>query len=149
MKFIFDSKFLPSYISPFKECQTQNIFNLLVQSIKTENFGLQWHCLNSCNKHDVLNMCQKLSLNEVTRLLCAIVEKLRCKNSGWKKLFLWLESILIYHSKYLVADSQALSNIVTISRIIEARTSTYRPLLSLFGRLELITVNNTHKFDQY
>merc|ERR1712216_696787 len=94
------------------------------------------------SKCDIDNMCRKLQPKETLRLLCVIVEKMKTRRSSWNKLLSWFPSLLVYHTGYLMANSNVISHLIEISKLMEAHQTIYQPLLALFGRVDLVMKQN-------
>lgn len=96
-------------------------------------------CLSVGQKRVVTNTVRRLLPADAAAFLRAAVARLVSRPQRGRQLTTWVRAVLSHHASYLMAAPGAQAPLATLYRAIDARAASFRGLLSLQGRLELVT----------
>lgn len=112
---------------------------LLTQALRSEDRAMLERCLSVGNERIIQNTVRRLLPADAAAFLKAAIERLQTKPSRGSQLSTWIRAVLTCHAGYLMAAPALQPYLTGLYQVIEARVSSYRPLLSLSGRLDLLT----------
>ncbi|KAK8814339.1 hypothetical protein WA158_008201 [Blastocystis sp. Blastoise] len=117
---------------------TGSLEGILVQSIQTEDSDLLESVLN-CRDQDVIDdTISRLPVANVFPLLELLVERLEKNPRRANILLIWIKTILLKHSSYLMSVPELSKKVEYLHRLLENRVNSFKKLQKLTGRIELI-----------
>ena len=111
---------------------------LLSQALRAEDRGMLEKCLGVSDDAVVVRTVRALQPEEAVAFLAIVVEKLQSKPQRGVQLARWIRAVLIAHASYLMSAPASRTALTALFQIIDARLATFRPLLELSGRLDLL-----------
>ncbi|KCV73163.1 hypothetical protein H696_00706 [Fonticula alba] len=86
----------------------------------------------------VENTIRKLPTSHILLLIKALVERFQNKPTRGQKLIIWLRATLVIHSSYLMTVPDLVTRLGPLYALVDSRLSSFKRLLRLSGRLDLI-----------
>lgn len=112
---------------------------LLTQALRSEDRALLERCLSVGNERIIRNTVRRLLPMDAAAFLKAAIERLQSKPARGSQLSHWIRAVLVFHAGYLMAAPGVQPYLTSLYQAIESRLSTYRSLLGLSGRLDLLS----------
>ncbi|KAK9842376.1 hypothetical protein WJX84_011758, partial [Apatococcus fuscideae] len=117
----------------------ESLTTLLTQAVRSGDNALLERCLQMGNQMVVTNTVRGLAPGDAADVLQAVVARLQSKASRGSQLAEWLRPLLLYHAAHFASLPGVQTTLVALYQTIEARLAMQNPLLSLAGRLDLLT----------
>lgn len=134
-----------SRIIPSGPLKADSLSVLLTQALQSNDKLLLERCFTVRNKDIIKKTVSRIRPTEASALLKCLVQRLQSSPSRGEQLTVWIRTVLVYHTAYLSSVSTTSGLLTYLYQIIESRLSSYQPLLSLNGRLDLVLANATRK----
>ncbi|KAK9824325.1 hypothetical protein WJX72_009481 [[Myrmecia] bisecta] len=112
---------------------------LLKQALQSQDDSLLERCMSVSASSVVVTTVQRLEPADAVVLLDSIVKRLQAHALQGQALVGWLQAVLVHHTAYLMLSPGAQAVLTALYRDLEVRLSLQQPLLSLAGRLDLLT----------
>lgn len=128
--------------------KSHSLSDLLAQSAASNDSALLESAL-SVNDPDLIKQSLKrLPVPQVIPLLNAIVSRVQRRPMRALQLIPWLRALFQTHSSYFLTVSDLGKYLEPLQRIIDARTKTFRRMMQLKGRMDMmlqqVEVEGTH-----
>ena len=124
---------------------------LLSQALQAEDNSLIEQCLCVQDEKMISKTIRRLRSADAAKLLVISISKLESRPQRAINLIPWVRAVLLQHASYLMSTPSMRPVLLSLYQIIEARLATFRPLVSLSGRLDLImaqiSVNESQEKD--
>eukprot|EP01135_Chromosphaera_perkinsii_P003578 Nk52_evm36s248 gene=Nk52_evmTU36s248 len=137
----------PSQASGRTPPKAESLVKMLVQALHSEDNSLLEECLNTTNENVVRNTVKRLPTQYVVPFLTQTIHKFQAKPSRGIMLVPWIKSIILIHASYLMSLPDLNKSLGGLYQLVDARLSSFKKLLKLSGRLELIMSQITTKAD--
>ncbi|KAH3759946.1 60S ribosomal protein L8 [Pelomyxa schiedti] len=108
--------------------------SVLEQALITKDKALLEDCLKTNKLSVIQSTVQRLSVNSVIPLLNALVPELDGSN---QTALIWVKTILTEHATHIMAIPNVNSALSDLYLTLQARTSAYKKLVNLSGRLQI------------
>ncbi|KAG0644038.1 Dip2/Utp12 family-domain-containing protein [Tuber brumale] len=118
---------------------TGSLTTVLTQALQTEDNSLLESCLHSTDDEAILATIRRLNSSLAVTLLKRLAERIARHPGRAKPLGTWVKWIAVAHGGYLVTLPDLVSQISELHQIVSARASSMPKLLSLQGRLEMLS----------
>ncbi|KAK9820726.1 hypothetical protein WJX74_004699 [Apatococcus lobatus] len=119
----------------------ESLTTLLTQAVRSGDKALLERCLQMGNNMVVTNTVRGLAPGDAAEVLQAVVARLQSKASRGTQLAGWLRPLLLHHAAHFASLPGVQPVLVALYQAIEARLAMQNPLLSLAGRLDLLTAH--------
>ncbi|CAZ84823.1 unnamed protein product [Tuber melanosporum] len=118
---------------------TGSLTTVLTQALQTEDNSLLESCLHSTDDEAILATIRRLNSSLAVILLKRLAERIARHPGRARPLGTWVKWIAVAHGGYLVTLPDLVSQISELHQIVSARASSMPKLLSLQGRLEMLS----------
>lgn len=118
--------------------QADSLQVLLSQALHSKDNSLIEQCLAVQNEKIISNTIRRLRPADAAEFLIISISKLEYRPQRAINLVPWVRAVLLQHASYLMSNPRMRPVLSSLYQIIEARIATFRPLVSLSGRLDLI-----------
>lgn len=118
---------------------TGSLTTVLTQALQTEDNSLLESCLHSTDDEAILATIRRLNSSLAVTLLERLAERIARHPGRAKPLGNWVKWITVAHGGYLVTLPDLVSQISELHQIVSARANSMPKLLSLQGRLEMLS----------
>ena len=118
---------------------TGSLTTVLTQALQTEDNSLLESCLHSTDDEAILATVRRLNSSLAVTLLERLAERIARHPGRARPLGNWVKWIAVAHGGYLVTLPDLVSQISELHQIVSARANSMSKLLSLQGRLEMLS----------
>ncbi|RPB05343.1 NUC189-domain-containing protein [Choiromyces venosus 120613-1] len=118
---------------------TGSLTTVLTQALQTDDNSLLESCLHSTDDGAILATIRRLNSSLAVTLLERLAERIARHPARSKQLGTWVKWIAVAHGGYLVTLPDLVSQISELHQIVSARADSMPKLLSLQGRLEMLS----------
>jgi len=118
---------------------TGSLTTVLTQALQTEDKSLLESCLHSTDDEAILATIRRLNSSLAVTLLERLAERIARHPGRARPLSNWVKWIAVAHGGYLVTLPDLVSQISEFHQIVSARANSMPKLLSLQGRLEMLS----------
>lgn len=118
--------------------KVQSLKQVLIQALHSNDSNLLESCLHTGDLTVINNTVAKLPPHYVLKFLKVIVERFQAKPTRGTELILWMKSLLVYHSSYLITIPDLVKNLSSLYLAVDSRLSLYKKMIKLSGRLDLL-----------
>lgn len=115
-----------------------SLVSILDQALQTKDNTLLEYCLRSNDPEVVDATVKRLPSQRVIPFLTTIVAKFEKRPTRAVFLCLWIKSILMNHTAFLMATPDLIQNLSLLYQTFEARLRVFQPLHRVSGRLDLV-----------
>ncbi|CUS07115.1 unnamed protein product [Tuber aestivum] len=116
-----------------------SLTTVLTQALQTGDSSLLESCLHSTDNEAILATIRRLNSSLAVTLLKRLAERIARHPGRAKPLGNWVKWIAVAHGGYLVTLPDLVSQISELHQIVSARAGSMPKLLSLQGRLEMLS----------
>ena len=127
--------------------KAESLVKMLVQALHSDDNSLLEECLNTTNETVVRNTVKRLPTQYVVPFLTKTIHKFQAKPSRGVMLVPWIKTIILIHTSYLMSIPDLSKSLGGLYQLVDTRLSSFKKLLKLSGRLELIMTQITTKGD--
>ena len=120
---------------------TGSLTTVLTQALQTEDNSLLESCLHSTDDEAILATIRRLNSSLAVTLLERLAERIARHPERARPLGNWVKWIAVAHGGYLVTLPDLVSQISELHQIVSARANSMSKLLSLQGRLEMLSAH--------
>lgn len=118
--------------------KADTVRSALVQALHSNDQALLESCLQVNDAQVINKTIQILPPQYVVTFMKAIVDRLQLKPARAASLILWIKYLLYNHASYLVSLPNLVNHLSTLYLAIDSRLSSYKKLVKLSGRLDLV-----------
>eukprot|EP00050_Salpingoeca_kvevrii_P022984 m.135831 g.135831 ORF g.135831 m.135831 type:complete len:785 (-) comp9895_c1_seq1:85-2439(-) len=118
--------------------QAGSLAQMLVQALHSNDDALLEECLNYTSESVVRSTVARLPPTYIVRFFSSVVSKFQAKPSRGLLLLVWIRTILVVHTSYLMTVPDLAHVLSSLYSLVEARLTTFPRLLKLSGRLDLM-----------
>eukprot|EP01006_Ploeotia_vitrea_P034773 TRINITY_DN65798_c8_g6_i4.p1 TRINITY_DN65798_c8_g6~~TRINITY_DN65798_c8_g6_i4.p1 ORF type:complete len:734 (-),score=431.93 TRINITY_DN65798_c8_g6_i4:497-2698(-) len=111
---------------------------VLSQALRSNDNALIEYCLGQRNAVVIKRTIDRLAAPDVISLLQRLVDKFQTKPSRGQHLIVWIQEILSRHTSLLMSAPQVVQQLVPLHRTVDTRLASFKKLLKLSGRLDLM-----------
>eukprot|EP00007_Cunea_sp_BSH-02190019_P005796 CAMPEP_0174240642 /NCGR_PEP_ID=MMETSP0417-20130205/19799_1 /TAXON_ID=242541 /ORGANISM="Mayorella sp, Strain BSH-02190019" /LENGTH=675 /DNA_ID=CAMNT_0015319763 /DNA_START=65 /DNA_END=2089 /DNA_ORIENTATION=- len=115
-----------------------SIHSVLIQALNTKDQERIDSCLAVTDAHIISETVDRLPTSFVLPFLTVVVDKFRAKPNRGPVLACWIRQILIRHTAYLMTVPHLSSSLSGLYQSIDQRLGSFKKLMQLSGRLDLI-----------
>mmetsp|Transcript_21989 Transcript_21989/g.32679 ORF Transcript_21989/g.32679 Transcript_21989/m.32679 type:complete len:696 (-) Transcript_21989:29-2116(-) len=115
-----------------------SLYSVLIQALNTSDKALLASCLEISDIQIIEKTVEKLPVKFVMPFLQTIVKKFESQPGRGTALIVWIKSILVQHTAYLVSAPHLAPQLSRLYQTVDSRLMVFNKLLKLSGRLDLI-----------
>lgn len=112
---------------------------VLTQALRTNDQDLFDSCLRNVDIDAIYATVERLPSPLVGTLLQRLAERMHKKPGRAGTLMVWVQWSLAAHGGYLASQPQLVKQLATLNKVLKERASGLQPLLSLKGRLDMLS----------
>lgn len=112
---------------------------VLTQALRTNDKDLLDSCLRNVDIDAIYATVERLPSPLVGTLLQRLAERMHKKPGRAGTLMVWVQWSLAAHGGYLASQPQLVKQLATLNKVLKERASGLQPLLSLKGRLDMLS----------
>lgn len=112
---------------------------VLTQALRTNDQDLFDSCLRNVDIDAIYATVERLPSPLVGTLLQRLAERMHKKPGRAGTLMVWIQWSLAAHGGYLASQPQLVKQLATLNKVLKERASGLQPLLSLKGRLDMLS----------
>lgn len=112
---------------------------VLTQALRTNDQDLLDSCLRNVDIDAIYATVERLPSPLVGTLLQRLAERMHKKPGRAGTLMVWVQWSLAAHGGYLASQPQLVKQLATLNKVLKERASGLQPLLSLKGRLDMLS----------
>jgi U3 small nucleolar RNA-associated protein 5 len=116
-----------------------SLSTVLAQALRTNDADLLESCFSVHDLESVRTTISRLDSSLVERLLHVLADKLHKRPGRANNLMVWVQWSLVAHGGYLATRADLLTKLGALNRVIRERASGLQPLLTLKGKLDMLT----------
>lgn len=112
---------------------------VLTQALKTNDKELLESCFEMNDLNSVRSTIERLPSTLVANLLRRLAERLHKRPGRAGNLMVWVQWSIVSHGGYLAGRQDIMRELVSLNRVIKERASGLQPLLTLKGKLDMLS----------
>jgi U3 small nucleolar RNA-associated protein 5 len=127
-----------SEMHPSTTPKANSLQKMLMQALHSSDNQLVEQCLATHDPIVIQNTIKKLPTLYVLPFLSRVVQKFQMRPNRGPVLVIWIKAVLILHTAYLMSVPNLIKHLTGLYQIIDTRLATFKRLLRLSGRLDLV-----------
>jgi len=116
---------------------------VLTQALKTNDVASLETCLHTSDINTIRATIQRLDSPLAGTLLEKLAERLHRRPGRAGSLMVWVQWTLVTHGGYLATQPSVIKKLAELTRVIDERSKSLQPLLSLKGKLDMLEAQMT------
>ncbi|KAK8174161.1 Dip2/Utp12 family-domain-containing protein [Phyllosticta citrichinensis] len=116
-----------------------SLSTVLTQALKTNDRELLESCFEMNDLDSVRATIERLPSPLVANLLRKLAERLHKRPGRAGNLMVWVQWSIVSHGGYLAGRQEVMRQLTSLNRVIKERASGLQPLLTLKGKLDMLS----------